>query len=418
MRTPLSTYRLQLGPHLTFDDVTELLPYLQQLGVSDGYTSPFFETSSTGSHGYDVSDHNRLRDELGGEPAFRRLAAALRERGLGLLIDLVPNHMGIAQNRNARWLDVLEKGPTAPSAAYFDIDWAPAKAELAGKVLLPILGDAYGTVLDSGQLKLVLDEHGFSVRYYDTVLPLAPRSFARILGHRLEELNQRLGADHPELRGLKSLIAWFTTIPSDADTSRERLGGRQAQIERGRRRLLELLDAAPPVREFVEDNVRRFNGAPGNPQSFDLLDGLLGEQAYRLAYWRVAGEEINYRRFFDINELAAIRMEDREVFDETHRLIHRLVGDGTVTGLRIDHPDGLYAPAQYFERLQQACGAESRPLVVVAEKILAAGEQRPPGWAVAGTTGHEFLNLVNGVFVDRSQARAVDDAYTRLLRDR
>jgi len=420
MRVPLATYRLQLGPHLTFDDVSGLLPYLQELGVGDCYTSPFFETSSTGSHGYDVSDHNRLRAELGGEPAFRRLAAALRERGLGLVIDLVPNHMGIAGNRNARWLDVLEKGPTAPSAMYFDIDWAPVKAELAGKVLLPILGDAYGTVLDSGQLKLVLDERGFNVRYYDTMLPLAPRSFARILGHRLEELHERLGAEHPELRGLKSLIAWFTTIPSDADTGAERLAGRQAQIETGRTRLLELLDSSPPVREFVEDNVRRFNGAAGDPPSFDLLDGLLAEQAYRVAYWRVAGEEINYRRFFDINELAAIRMEEPAVFDEAHALVFRLVGDGCVTGLRVDHPDGLYAPAEYFQRLQTGCaralGQTGGEFYVVAEKILAPGEHLPEGWATAGTTGYEFLNLVNGIFVDRSQARAMEQMYARLIR--
>jgi (1->4)-alpha-D-glucan 1-alpha-D-glucosylmutase len=420
MRIPLATYRLQLGPHLTFDDVAALLPYLQELGVSDCYTSPFFETSSTASHGYDVSDHNCLRAELGGEPAFRRLASALRERGLGLLIDLVPNHMGIARNRNTRWLDVLEKGPTAPSATYFDIDWAPAKADLAGKVLLPILGDAYGTVLDSGQLKLVLDERGFSVRYYDTVLPLAPRSFARILGHRLKELNERLGAEHPELRALKSLIAWFTTIPSDADTGVERLAGRQAQIERGRTRLIELLDAAPPVREFVEDNVRRFNGTPGDPPSFDLLDGLLADQAYRVAYWRVAGEEINYRRFFDINELAAIRMEEPAVFEEAHTLVFRLVGEGIVTGLRVDHPDGLYAPAEYFHRVQAGCaralGRSDDAFYVVAEKILAPGEHLPEGWATAGTTGYEFLNLVNGIFVDRSQARAMEQMYARLIR--
>ena len=420
MRVPLATYRLQLGPHLTFDDVAALLPYLQDLGVSDCYTSPFFETSSNASHGYDVSDHNRLRAELGGEPAFQRMAAALRDRGLGLLIDLVPNHMGIAGNRNARWLDVLENGPTAPSAIHFDIDWAPVKADLAGKVLLPILGDSYGAVLDSGQLKLVLDERGFSVRYYETVLPLAPRSFARILGHRLAELHEQLGTEHAELRELKSLIAWFTTIPSDADTGIERLRARQGQIEAGRARLLALLDQAPHVRAFVEDNVRRFNGAAGDPPSFDLLDGLLAEQAYRVAYWRVAGEEINYRRFFDINELAAIRMEVPAVFDEAHALVFRLVGEGSVTGLRVDHPDGLYAPAEYFQRLQAGCaralGGAAGDFYVVAEKILAPGEHLPDGWATAGTTGYEFLNLVNGIFVDRSQARAMEQVYARLIR--
>ena len=413
MRVPLATYRLQLGPRLTFDDAAALLPYLERLGVSDCYTSPFFETASDASHGYDVSDHNRLRDELGGEPAFRRFAAGLRARGMGLLIDLVPNHMGIARNRNARWREVLEHGPAAPSAVYFDVDWAPVKAELAGKVLLPILGEHYGAVLDSGQLRLTLDDEGFSVRYYETVLPLAARSWARILGHRLAELQLKLGAEHADLVELKSLIAWFTTIPP----------GGESDLPAGRKKLAALLTAAPAVRAFVDDNVRLFNGTPGDPHSFDILDELLDDQAYRVANWRVAGEEINYRRFFDINELAAIRMEAPEVFAETHRLIFRLVGEGVVTGLRVDHPDGLYAPAEYFRRLQEGCaralgGERGDDFYVVAEKILAPGEHLPEGWATAGTTGYEFLNLVNGIFVDRAQARALEQVYARTIRVR
>ena len=413
MRVPLATYRLQLGPGLTFDDAAALLPYLERLGVSDCYTSPFFETASDASHGYDVSDHNRLRDELGGEPAFRRFAAGLRARGMGLLIDLVPNHMGIARNRNARWRDVLEHGPAAPSAVYFDVDWAPVKAELAGKVLLPILGEHYGAVLDSGQLRLTLDNDGFSVRYYDTVLPLAARSWARVLGHRLAELQLQLGAEHPDLVELESLIACFTTIPPGGESDRQA----------GRKKLAALLAASPAVRAFVDDNVRIFNGTPGDPHSFDILDGLLDDQAYRVANWRVAGEEINYRRFFDINELAAIRMEAPEVFAKTHRLIYRLVGEGIVTGLRVDHPDGLYAPAEYFRRLQEGCaralgGEGGDDFYVVAEKILAPGEHLPEGWATAGTTGYEFLNLVNGIFVDRAQARALEQIYARTIRVR
>jgi (1->4)-alpha-D-glucan 1-alpha-D-glucosylmutase len=423
MRVPLATYRLQLGTGLTFDDAAALLDYLARLGVSDCYTSPFFETSSQASHGYDVNDHNHLRDELGGEAAFRRFAAALRARGMGLLIDLVPNHMGIARNNNARWREVLEHGPAAPSALYFDVDWAPVKAELAGKVLLPILGDQYGTVLDSGQLRLSLDQTGFTVRYYEWVMPLAARSWARILGHRLAELQAEVGAEHPDLAELKSLIAWFTTIPSRTPTEPGRTAAGPHELEIGRKKLNALLGASPAVRRFVEDNVRVFNGTPGDPRSFDLLDGLLDDQAFRVAYWRVAGEEINYRRFFDINELAAIRMEDPEVFAETHRLVFRLVADGTVTGLRVDHPDGLYAPAEYFRRLQQGCaralGREGgEDFYVVAEKILAPGEPLPQGWAMAGTTGYEFLNLLNGIFVDRTQARALEQIYARTIRVR
>ena len=423
MRVPLATYRLQLGRHLTFDDAAARLPYLERLGVSDAYTSPFFETSSSNSHGYDVNDHNRFREELGGEPAFWRFADALRARGMGLLIDLVPNHMGIAGNRNPRWLEMLQLGPTAPAATYFDVDWAPVKDELAGKVLLPILGDQYGAVLDSGQLRLTLDERGLSVHYYDTVMPLAPRSWGRVLGHRLAELQARLGPEHPELVELKSLLAWFTTIPAgtEPDAGRPPVSGDQMDV--GCIRLTALLARAPAVREFVEDNVRTFNGTPGDPHSFDLLDALLDDQAYRVAYWRVAGEEINYRRFFDINELAAIRTEVPEVFAETHRLVFHLVGQGVVTGLRVDHPDGLYTPAEYFGRLQQGCadalGVDNRnDFYVVAEKILAPGEHMPEGWATAGTTGYEFLNLVNGIFVDRAQARALEQVYARTIKIR
>jgi (1->4)-alpha-D-glucan 1-alpha-D-glucosylmutase len=423
MRVPLATYRLQLGPHLTFDGAAALLPYLERLGVSDCYTSPFFETSSAGSHGYDVSDHDRLRAELGGEPAFRRFADALRARDMGLLIDVVPNHVGIGGNRNPRWLDVLENGPAAASAVYFDIDWLPVKAELAGKVLLPTLGDQYGAVLDSGQLQVALEEGAFRVRYHEHGVPLAPRSWGRILGHRLTELQERLGAEHAGLLELKSLITWFTTIPPALEGDRDRTQARRQAVAAGRTRLAALLAAEPAIRDYVEDNVREFNGTPGQPHTFDLLDELLADQAYRLAYWRVAGEEINYRRFFDINELAAIRVEVPEVFAATHRLVFRLVGEGLVTGLRIDHPDGLYAPAEYFARLQRGCaeargGAAGDDFYVVAEKILAPGEHLPEGWATAGTTGYEFLNLVNGVFVDRAQARAMEQVYARHIKIR
>ncbi|HEX2439255.1 MAG TPA: malto-oligosyltrehalose synthase [Methylomirabilota bacterium] len=427
MRVPLATYRLQLGRDFTFDDAAALLPYLARLGVSDCYTSPFFEAASENSHGYDVNDHNRLREELGGEPAFRRFAEALRAHGMGLLIDLVPNHMGIARNRNARWREVLELGPSAPSAVYFDIDWNPVKAELAGKVLLPFLGDQYGTVLDAGQLRLVLDADGFTVRYYDTVLPLAPRSWSRVLGHRLDELQLALGEAHPDLIELKSVISWLATIPPPPEADAERLAARRREVEAGHAKLRALLERSAAVRAHVEDTLRVFNGTPGEPHSFDLLDNLLDDQAYRVANWRVAGEEINYRRFFDINELAAIRMEVPEVFAETHRLIFSLVGEGIVTGLRVDHPDGLYEPAEYFRHLQRGCaaalgggagGGAGGDFYVVAEKILAPGEPLPEGWPTAGTTGYEFLNLVNGIFVDRTQARTLEHLYARTIRIR
>ena len=418
-RVPLSTYRVQLGPELGFEDAAGLLDYLEALGITDLYTSPFFETASTGSHGYDVSDHDRLRDELGGDAAFRVLADALKRRGLGLLIDVVPNHMGIARARNRWWRDVLEHGPSSRYAAYFDIDWHPVKQELHDRVLLPILGDQYGAVLDRGELSLALTDGLFELVYHDWRLPIAARSYGRVLGHRLEQLQESLGADHADLVELKSVITWLATIPPRTERDQARVAARDGEKEHGRQRLVALLERSPAVRTFVDENLRLFNGAAGDPRSFDLLDDLVSDQAYRLAYWRVAGEEINYRRFFDINDLAAIRMEAREVFDHTHRLIFQMVRSGAVTGLRIDHPDGLYAPAEYFARLQEACvDAVGRPFYVVAEKILSPGERLPDNWEVAGTTGYDFLNLLNGIFVDRKAAIALERLYARLLRRR
>jgi len=423
-RIPLATYRLQLGPQLSFDDAAALVPYLAALGISDCYISPFFETSSESSHGYDVSDHNAIRQDLGGEEAFVRFSETLGRHGLGLLVDLVPNHMGIARNRNAWWRDVLENGPGSRYAHVFDIDWRPAKPELAGKVLLPVLGDQYGIVLERGELRLELNDGIFTVRYYDTTLPIAPHSYSRILGHRIKELDD-LGPAHPDLLELRALTTWFASLPPRAEYNPERPRTRAQDKNAGVERLAALLRQSPEVRTFLDETVRLFNGTPDDPRSFDLLDQLLSEQAYRVAFWRVAGEEINYRRFFDINELAAIRMEDPEVFAETHRLVFRLVGAGRVTGLRVDHPDGLYAPAEYFRRLQQECvralaGAPDGggDFYIVAEKILSPGEALPRDWAIAGTTGYEFLNLLNGIFVDRSQARTMEHLYARLIKER
>lgn len=410
-----ATYRLQLGPACTFDDAARLAPYLAALGISDCYTSPFFEACAPRSHGYDVCDHNRLRAELGGEEGFRRLAEALRAHGLGLVVDVVPNHMGITGTRNAWWMDVLEHGAASPFARVFDIDWNPVKPELAGKVLLPILGDHYGATLESGQLRLALDGGVLTVRYHDHVLPVAPRTYGRLLGHGLDDLQARLGADHPGLLELKAVIAWFVTLPERGASDPAGREARRHHEAQGLARLDTLLEKSPEVRAFVEDSVRRFNGEVGDPASFDLLDDLLDDQAYRLAFWRVAGEEINYRRFFDINQLAAIRVEDPEVFADTHALVVRLVTEAPVTALRIDHPDGLYAPREYFQRLRAAVG---RPVAILAEKILAPGERLPAAWPVEGTTGYEFLNLLNGIFVDRSQARAMELLYARLIKER
>ncbi len=447
-RPRCATYRLQLGPELRFEGVAALAPYLATLGVSDAYLSPCFKSGPGSSHGYDVTDHNAFNPEIGDPATFDRMAAALVAEGLGVILDIVPNHMGIAGDSNPWWLDVLENGPSSPFAGFFDIDWAPVKPELRGKVLLPVLPDQYGRVLEAQQLRLEFSEGAFFVRHAGARLPIAPKTYALVLRHRIEALGERLGTEHPHLLELQSILTALDHLPDQTETDPGRLAERFREKEIIKRRLATLVKESDEVRAFVEDNVRAFNGVPGDPRSFDLLDGLLSAQAYRLADWRVASDEINYRRFFDVNHLAAIRMELPEVFEVTHRLVLRLVGEGKVAGLRVDHPDGLYAPGEYFRRLQEGAIRETarrlapdlgeagiegllaryrdgavqdpaarlaRPLWIVAEKILLRDERPQDWWPVAGTTGYDFLASVNGLFVDRDAARPMSTIYARFV---
>ncbi|HET8540674.1 MAG TPA: malto-oligosyltrehalose synthase [Anaeromyxobacter sp.] len=447
-RRPGSTYRLQLHARFGFDDAARVAPYLQALGITDLYLSPVLESAPGSMHGYDVVDHGRIDPELGGEAAFERLARACADRGMGLLLDFVPNHMGIGP-RNGWWMDVLENGPSSVWAPAFDVDWTPLKAELGHKVLVPVLGDQFGRVLERGELRLAREDGSFVVRYFDHSFPVAPRSVPLVLRHRLDELRRELGAADPSFQELESIAVSLEKLAPRTDTAPGAVADRAREKEVAKRRLAALYESAPRVRAFVDENVAIFNGRAGDPASFDLLQRLLDAQAYRLAFWRVAGEEINYRRFFDVNGLAAIRMEEPFVFAAAHRLVLRLLRDGKATGLRIDHPDGLYAPAAYFRRLQAAYLAEraaalaaargapvddgdrdalleralaamdagrlpARPLYVVVEKILVMPERMPEGWDVDGTTGYDFLATVNGLFVDPAAERAFDAMWARL----
>ena len=502
-RIPVATYRLQLGPELTFADARDTVPYLAALGISDCHLSPFLQPCSERSHGYDIADHGQLNTALGTEADYRGLVEALRAHGMGQIMDVVPNHMGITGSRNAWWADVLENGPASACAAFFDIDWDPVKPELRDKVLLPILGDQYGRVLESQELRLELHDGGFRLRYHDTLLPLAPRTYRLILEWRLDELERSLGADHPHLIELRSILTALDHLPLQTERDAARLEERQREKEVVKRRLATLVAESPSVRAFVEENVERYNGVKGQSRSFDRLDELLGAQAYRLSFWQVAGDEINYRRFFDINELAAIRMEEPAVFEGAHRLVFRLVREGAVSGLRIDHPDGLFAPIQYLRDLQRRCFLErarslcapgtseargeavdwdqavlvefdrrvaeqeaqaraareeddaargvgaglrrrwaaarragrgrllgalqamlrgrapasalARAFYIVAEKILVPDERLSTSWPVAGTTGYEFLNAVNGLFIDRAGARSLTETYAQFI---
>ena len=500
-RVPVATYRLQLGPEFTFAELGQVIPYLAALGISDCHLSPFLQPTSDRSHGYDVADYGQLNSALGTEADYRRLVETLASHSMGQLMDLVPNHMGIAGSRNAWWTDVLENGRAAACAGFFDIEWDPIKPELKDKVLLPLLGDQYGRLLENQELQLEYRAGAFCIRYHDTILPLDPCTYVAILEWRLDTLQQTLGAEHPQLLELRSIVTALNHLPPRTEQDPARLEERQREKEVVKRRLAALISESPEVRAFAEDNVRRYNGVKGDARSFDRLDELLARQAYRLSFWQTAGDEINYRRFFDINELAAIRMEEPAVFEAAHRLVFRLVREGAVTGLRIDHPDGLFAPARYLRDLQRRCFLEraryarslekarekepadweqrvmrerdrriaehqevggvpsasersgrggpgllrrwsavrragGRGLVravqamlrrprrddglagafyIVTEKILMPEERLPARWPIAGTTGYEFLNAVNGLFVDPAGARSLTATYARFI---
>jgi (1->4)-alpha-D-glucan 1-alpha-D-glucosylmutase len=401
LRVPVSTYRLQLNAQQTFAQAAEVTAYLHSLGVTDLYVSPSFKAAPGSQHGYDICDHRQINPELGGESGFASLAETLRGLGMGLLLDFVPNHMGADPMANPWWCDVLENGPSSPYARFFDIDWQPIKPELRNKVLLPVLGDQYGSVLDRGELRAEFARGSFSLAYYDRRFPLNPRRMVPVLHLHLDGLKAALGADSAQLREFLSVTTALHNLPAYTETDPARIEERQREKEVARERLERLVRESPAIAAYIDRSLKVLNGNPGDPTSFDQLHNLLEEQAYRLAYWRTALHEINYRRFFDINELVGVRVEDEKVFDEVHRGLLPLVHQGQVTGLRLDHIDGLYDPRGYLARLDESlravCGSS---LYVVAEKILSGGETLREDFRLEGTTGYDFLNEVNGLFVD------------------
>ena len=342
-RIPGATYRLQFNREFTLRQASEILGYLSELGISDIYASPLLEAGPQSTHGYDTCSFDRLNPNLGSAEDFERLTSDLKNRTMGLLLDVVPNHMS-ATLANVWWSDVLQEGRESVYAEFFDIDWQPKTPALQNKVLLPVLEDHYGKVLESRKLRLAFDNGKFFIAYHDRNFPVRAES-----------------------------------VPA---------GNAEAVL-------------------------KELNGTPGNARSFDKLDAVIERQHYRLAYWKVASEEINYRRFFDVTEMVALKMELPEVFQETHRLIFEWLKAGQVTGLRIDHPDGLWNPKEYLERLQAGLGdsAEGRPLYVVVEKILSGNERLPADWPADGTTGYDFLNRVNGLFVNGFNALAIREIY-------
>jgi (1->4)-alpha-D-glucan 1-alpha-D-glucosylmutase len=419
---PTATYRLQFNASFTFEAARAIVDYLDRLGVSHCYASSYFAAVPGSQHGYDVTDPTRLNPEIGDEVSFQSWVDALRARQMGHIVDVVPNHMGIAASANPWWQDVLENGPSSRCADIFDIDWHPLKPELADKVLLPILGDSYGTVLDRQEIQLEYGGGAFHARYFEQRLPIAPKTYSVILETKIDALLDEIGTESEDATELLSILTAMRHLPGrhrDDEPSRTE---RHREKEVIKRRLAALTERSVAVRTHIDRALTDFNGRKGDPHSFDALDALLAAQPYRLCHWRVAAEEINYRRFFDINNLAAIRMEDPSVFDRVHAYLFELLERGLIDGVRIDHVDGLFDPGEYLERLQQRARegrpdvySADRPLYVLVEKIL-GGDEELPAWPVAGTTGYDFLATVNGLFVETRNAGAMNGVYERFTR--
>lgn len=421
-RTPLSTYRVQFNPGFAFGDAGKALPYLHQLGITDLYASPVMKARPGSAHGYDVTDPLRINPGLGGRQAFEAMVRQLKNRRMGLLLDIAPNHMA-ASEHNPWWADVLEHGPASPYAAYFDIDWRARASgrHPANRVLLPILDTDPTASLQNQELTLAFESGSFFVHYRGSILPVDPKSHPRVLGLNIDRLERRLGADHAAVRELNRLIKAAQRLPPRTAVGRDAMLRRMRGTSTIRRRLWRLYLEQPEISHFIDDNIRTFNGEKADPGSHEHLRQLLADQAYHLDSWKAAAQQANYRRFFNISDLVGVRVEDPDVFDATHALILRLVNQGKVDGLRIDHIDGLSDPTQYLRRLQgRITAAPSREadhaaFYIIVEKILSGDEELPDEWPACGTTGYDFANALNLVFVVPQGVKALETTYRRLL---
>jgi (1->4)-alpha-D-glucan 1-alpha-D-glucosylmutase len=410
---PTSTYRLQLQPTFGFRDAAAVLDYLDDLGVGGVYTSPYFRAQPGSTHGYDVVDHASLNSELGSDDDYHALTDGIRARRMQHLVDFVPNHVGIGSSDNRAWNDVLESGPSSAYADWFDIAWDAASTGEQGKVLLPVLGAQFGEEIDAGKVTIARDGGSFYVEYGGKRLPASPRSYALVIARARAGEAQLDGPGADVLvQELESIHAAIGHLPPASATTRRERGERQRETDVVKRRLAALCGSSPAVAGAIDAAAAAISESP------ERMERFLFEQNYRLSYWRVASEEINYRRFFDVNELAAIRMEEPDVFAEAHARLLELVAEGRVTGIRLDHTDGLYDPYAYFQTLQRELREALRrggvdgeePMYVTAEKIIEHGEEVPRSWAISGTTGYEFLGVAGGLWVDP----AAEPAFTRL----
>jgi (1->4)-alpha-D-glucan 1-alpha-D-glucosylmutase len=401
MRIPTCTYRIQFHAGFDFEAARQIVPYLKLLGVSDLYASPIFQARKGSTHGYDVVDPTQINCELGGIEKFEVLWETLHQQGIGWIQDIVPNHMAY-DGQNRMLMDVLESGPNSDFIDYFDVDWDHSYLGIKGRILAPFLGDFYNKCLESGQIQLRYDADGLSINYFNLRFPLNIDTYADVFTYNLGKLRRKLGRSHPDYVKLLGILFSLKFIPSKED-----LLERTDQINFAKHSLWELYTSSPHIQSFFDENIAIFNGKPGDPSSFDLLDSLLARQNFRLSFWKVGAEEINYRRFFTINDLISLRVEDREVFRKTHQLIFKLAEQGRFTGLRIDHIDGLFNPEEYLHRLRERCP----DLYIVVEKILGPDEKLPPQWPVQGTTGYDFLAKLNGLFCCSENEEAFERLY-------
>jgi (1->4)-alpha-D-glucan 1-alpha-D-glucosylmutase len=376
-----ATYRVQLHAGFGFADAAAVAHYLADLGISHLYCSPYLQAATGSTHGYDVVNPHQVNKELGAPEAHAQLCATLKENGLGQVLDIVPNHMAIAGRENPWWWDVLENGPSSRYAGYFDLEWDPPEAKLRNTVLLPVLGDHYGRVLEAGELRLEREEGSFVIHYHDQVFPVSPRSLNDLLA---------TAAERCQSDDLACIADGLGQLPMSTATDWVAVRRRHRNKEVLRGQMARLCREQPEVAAALDQVVAAVNSDP------DQLDVLLERQNYRLAFWRTAAQDLGYRRFFDINTLVGLRAEDETVFAETHALILDWLRKGVLHGVRVDHPDGLLDPQAYFQRLYEACPQAW----ILAEKILEPGERLPKSWPIAGTTGYDFIYRVTNLFVD------------------
>jgi (1->4)-alpha-D-glucan 1-alpha-D-glucosylmutase len=422
LRIPASTYRLQFNHQFTFKDALEIVPYLDALGISDLYASPLTKARPGSVHGYDAVDCTQLNPEIGSEEDFEAFSSELQKRKMGLLVDIVPNHMCISGPENTWWQDVLENGPSSLYADYFNIIWDPPQEKLKGKVLLPILDQPFGKVIENQELQLIFESGSFFIEYQHKVrFPLAPLTWAAILKPAEELLLPLMDDSDPSLLELQSIITAIEHLPGMKEKDPEKCKERNREKEIIKKRLSTLADSEHRLTRAIEDSIAELNGKERDPHSFDRLEELLNDQAYRLSFWRVTNDEINYHRFFDVNELISMQVENEAVFNDMHELILPYIQKKWITGLRIDHIDGLFDPEAYFIRLQKACseslkeqgGTSSRSFFLIAEKILGHMEKLRPQWLIFGTTGYDFLNTLNALFVVKENRVTIKQIYER-----